>query len=125
MAARTQVMNYPHPTPAPFLVLSIVVLAVLAIPTLVQTVHTSLHTEADQIRQCAEDPTNLNQVWLNSSGERLNCIIDLSGNKVGDYVIQFCRRSGWIEVTAYIIGDGSLARAISVLRAKGCQQVYP
>ena len=84
------------------------------------------HDEAAVIRQCAQDPANLLQVWINSSGERLNCLIRLPDGRIGTETIQYsCRKLQWLEVTSYIIGQGELAEAVGVLRAKACTQVYP
>jgi len=87
--------------------------------------HAEIHTEADKIRECFQDPANIKQIWLNSSGERLNCLVDIGNGKVGDLVLQWCKRAGWMEITSYVIGDGTLTEAIRVLRAKICTQVYP
>jgi hypothetical protein len=115
-----------HTTKRPPLWLFCVLAAALVIPPVVSSTHIldNPHAEAAQIRQCARDPLNLLQIWLNHSGERLNCLIDLGGGKVGDYVLQPCKR-GVLEVTAYIIGAGSLREAVEVLIAKGCARVYP
>jgi hypothetical protein len=84
------------------------------------------HDEAAVIRACAKDPANLMQVWLNSSGDRLNCLIRLPDGRIGTEVIQFsCRKLQWLEISSYIIGQGDLAAAVGVLRAKACTQVFP
>lgn len=115
-----------HPVRFPWLILLAGLMLVgLAIPPATATVHSGLHEEYDLIRSCAADPANLAQVWLNSSGERLNCLVNLPDGKIGNLVLQWCKKSGWIEITAYLIGDGTLKQAVQVLRAKACQQVYP
>jgi hypothetical protein len=115
------------PTGLIFALLVIAVFVALAIPATTRVLHTHVHEEASMIRQCAEAPENLMQVWLNSSGQRLNCLIDLGGGIVGDLVMQWCKRNGgeWMEITAYIIGDGSLIEAIRTMKAKACTKVYP
>jgi hypothetical protein len=106
------------------ILLVVVLAATLAIPQAVVRTHATLHSEASYVRQCAAAPENLLQVWLNSSGDRLNCIIDLGSGAVGDLVLQWCKKSGWNEITAYVIGDGSLAEAIRTLRNKACTRVW-
>jgi hypothetical protein len=96
----------------------------LTIPQVNWTIHASLHEEASEITQCLK-PENILQVWINSSGERLNCLVGLPDGTVGDAVLQYsCRRMIWIGVVAYQIGDGSLKQAMDVLRAKACTRVY-
>src|SRR5512146_2049149 len=102
----------------------LVLAAALALPMVAASLHGDAHAEAEAIRQCFRD-NGVIQIWSNSSGERLNCLVQLPDGRIGDRVIQFCKKSGWIEITSYIIGDGSLAETIRVLRAKACQQVYP
>lgn len=114
-----------HRFPWMLVILSGLLLVGLCIPRAVQSAHAALHAEYETIRACAADPANLSQVWLNSSGERLNCLVQLPDGTLGNYVLQFCKNSGWMEITAYLIGDGSLKQAISILKAKACQQVYP
>jgi hypothetical protein len=99
-------------------------LALLAIPALILSTHAALHDETALIRQCAQDPKNLLQVWINSTGQRLNCIVRLPDGRVGDQVIQNCKR-GVMEITDYILGGGSLDEAIIILTAKNCVRVWP
>lgn len=96
----------------------------LAIPQVINSAHAGLHSEAEIIRQCAADPANLQQIWLNRSGERLNCVIRLPDGRVADYVLQPCKR-GVLEITAYIAGNGSLTELVSILASKGCTMVWP
>ena len=99
-------------------------LASLALPKVKWTAHAKAHDEFSQIEQCF-DPGNVLQIWINSSGERHNCLIKLPDGKVGDAVIQWsCRQLQWIGVTAYFIGDAQLSTAIDVLRAKACIRIY-
>ena len=104
--------------------LFVVALVGLAIPLVMTTAHAGNHEEAGMIRECAKNPANLLQIWINKSGERLNCLVQLPDGRVGDHVIQGCRR-GWLEVTNYIIAGGSLEEAIAILTAKACVKVYP
>lgn len=86
--------------------------------------HAGLHTEADDIR-CSN---SVLAVFANKSCERFNVIKQLDDGRVGDQVVQPCKRFGLkmvMEVTAYVIGGGSLKEAIDVLTAKGCTQVWP
>jgi hypothetical protein len=110
--------------PRLLLLLMGLMLVALTIPAVTTSTHAALHTEADMIRQCFRDG-RIQQIWINSSGERLNCLVDLGDGRVGNEVLQFCRRAGWIEITSYIIGDATLAEAVRVLKAKGCQLIYP
>lgn len=114
-----------HSSPRPVLLLALVLIT-LAIPVAYQCAHAALHDEASTIRACAEDPANLQRVFLNSSGERLNCLVQLPDGRTGDHVIQWsCRQLRWLEITNYVISDGSLGEAIRTLLNKGCTQVYP
>jgi len=113
-----------HNPPWMLLVLAGLLLFGLSIPGVIASTHASAHSEADMIRQCFQDG-HIQQIWLNSSGERLNCLVELPDGRTGNEVIQWCKRSGWIEVTAYFLGDGSLLQAVQVLKAKACLQVYP
>ena len=82
------------------------------------------HAEADAIR-CSN---NVRAVFLNSSGCRFNVLKEMPDGRIGDQVVQPCKRLGFkmvMEVTAYVIGGGSLDEAISVMKAKGCTQVWP
>jgi hypothetical protein len=86
--------------------------------------HAALHTEADAIR-CSD---NVLAVFVNKSCERFNVIKELPDGRVGDHVLQPCKRFGMktlLEVTAYVINGGTLEEAVSVLTAKGCTQVWP
>jgi hypothetical protein len=86
--------------------------------------HAGLHDEADDIR-CSN---NVVAVFVNKSCERYNVLKQLDDGRVGDQVVQPCKRFGFkmvMEVTAYVIGGGTLDEAISVMRAKGCTQVWP
>jgi hypothetical protein len=121
----TCTLNHNRPNIMPImLILFILALITVALPAVTERAHASLHTEADQIRQCYRNGS-INQIWVNSSGERMNCIVDLPDGRVGDLVTQFCKRAGWVEVTAYILGDGSLAEAVRVMTAKNCTKIYP
>src|SRR5512146_1600314 len=95
-----------RPHHSPFLPL--VLLAVLLAVAMVTTVHAlTAHLEGPEISQCASDPANWLQVWLNSSGDRYNCLVRLGDGRIGDAVRQFsCRRDVWIEVSNYTL-DGS------------------
>lgn len=86
--------------------------------------HAGLHTEADAIR-CSD---NILAVFINKSCERYNVIKELPDGRVGNHVLQPCKRFGLktvMEVTAYVINGGTLEEAIAVLTAKGCTQVWP
>ena len=86
--------------------------------------HAGLHTEADAIR-CSNDVL---AVFANKSCERFNVVKQLPDGRVGDQVVQPCKRLGLrmvLEVTAYVIGGGTLDEAIDVMKAKGCAQVWP
>ena len=86
--------------------------------------HAGEHAEADAIR-CSNDVL---AVWVNKSCERYNVLKQLDDGRVGDQVVQPCKRFGFkmvLEVTAYVIGGGTLDEAISVMKAKGCTQVWP
>lgn len=86
--------------------------------------HANGHTEADDIR-CSD---NVLAVFTNKSCERFNVLKQLEDGRVGDHVLQPCKRYGLktvLEITAYVIGGGSLDEAIAVLTAKGCTQVWP
>jgi len=86
--------------------------------------HASQHCEADDIR----NSTKVLGVFLNNSGCRYNVLKELPDGRVGDQVVQPCKRFGFkmvLEVTAYVIGGGTLDEAISVMKAKGCTQVWP
>jgi hypothetical protein len=107
------------------LLLAVVLAATLAIPQAVESTHASLHSEANYIRQCASSPENLLQVWVNQPGSRVNCLIDLGNGVVGNYILQWCEKSRWVEITAFIIGDGELREAINYLQKRACTQVWP
>jgi hypothetical protein len=82
------------------------------------------HDEAAVIRACAKDPANLMQVWINSSGERLNCLVQTPGG-LSNYVVQFsCKRLQWIEITAYLFNKPELGDAVRTLTEKGCSRVW-
>lgn len=86
--------------------------------------HAGLHDEADDIR-CSN---NVVAVFLNKSCERFNVVKQLPDGRVGNQVVQPCKRFGFkmvMEVTAYVIGGGTMEEAISVMKAKGCTQVWP
>lgn len=86
--------------------------------------HATAHTEADDIR-CSN---NVLAVFVNKSCERFNVLKELPDGRVGDHVLQPCKRFGLkmvMEVTAYVINGGTLEEAIAVLTAKGCTQVWP
>ena len=96
----------------------------IKVPAIEWTEHATLHAEAAKIIQCLE-PKNIRQVWINSSGERLNCLVDTGDGKIGDAVIQWsCKRAKWIGITAYQVGDGELGQAMDVLLAKACSMVW-
>ncbi len=107
----------------PFVIVALVLGATLVLPQVTATVHSQLHDEAAIIRQCYADG-KINQIWINSSGERFNCLVDMPDGRIGDQVQQWCKRSGWIIVTSYVIGDGTLAEAVRVLKEKACARVY-
>jgi hypothetical protein len=108
------------------LLLGLIVLAALTLPAVLPKLYPTHpdHAESEAIRACAKDPANLMQIWVNASGERLNCLVKLPGDMVGDLVVQTCNRLAWVEITSYILGDGTLTEAVRVLRAKMCQRVY-
>ena len=86
--------------------------------------HAGVHTEADDIR-CSN---NVLAVFLNKSCERFNVVKQLPDGRVGDQVVQPCKRFGFkmvLEITSYVIGGGTLDEAIDVMKAKGCTQVWP
>ncbi len=86
--------------------------------------HATQHTEADDIR-CSN---NVLAVFVNKSCERFNVIKELPDGRVGDHVLQPCKKFGLkmvLEITAYVINGGTLEEAIAVLTAKGCTQVWP
>lgn len=96
----------------------------LNIPEVQWTDHSGNHPESDEVKQCLAKG-NIEQVWINSSGERLNCLVNTSKG-IGDAVIQWSKRAGcWLGITAYQIGGGDLASAEGILKAKSCQQVWP
>lgn len=116
-------MNYaaPRTTPRfPWLLLFALALAAVVIPPIIRADHADLHTEAEDIR-CSN---RVLAIFLNKSCERLNVLKELSDGRVGDHVVQPCKR-GILEVTAYVIGGGTLDEAIAALLAKGCVQIYP
>jgi hypothetical protein len=84
--------------------------------------HASLHPEANVIRECSKDPSKWQQIWINKSLERFNCLIQLPDGTTGNYVLQPCKR-GILEITAYIIAGGKLEDWNMVLTAKGCFQL--
>lgn len=116
-----------------FIILAIIVIAAFQLVPLtfgqvdVQVAyseHAEQHTEADDIR-CSN---NVIAVFLNKSCERYNVLKQLDDGRVGDQVVQPCKRLGFkmvMEVTAYVIGGGTLEEAIDILTAKGCTQVWP
>lgn len=110
--------------PLPLFLIGIIMLLVsVVIPQVIESQHAALHEEASMIRQCFMDG-KINQVWINSSLERLNCLVDLPDGTVGDRVLQWsCKRLAWIEITAYQLGDGTLGDAVRILKAKGCMRV--
>ena len=86
--------------------------------------HAGEHDEADAIR-CSNDVL---AVFLNKSCERYNVLKQLDDGRVGDQVVQPCKRFGFkmvLEITSYVIGGGTLEEAVAVLTAKGCTQVWP
>ena len=86
--------------------------------------HAGEHDEADAIR-CSNDVL---AVFLNKSCERYNVLKQLDDGRVGDQVVQPCKRFGFkmvLEITSYVIGGGTLDEAIDVMKAKGCTQVWP
>ena len=106
-------------------VVAVMVAAVApVIPKIRWTDHSTNHAEASEIQQCLK-PENIEQVWINSSGDRLNCLVRTSQG-IGDAVIQWSRRQlCWLGITAYKIGGGDLSVAEEILRAKACTQVWP
>jgi hypothetical protein len=94
--------------------------SVLQVPPVIPSAHASLHSEADDIRKCG----NILQIWTNKSCERFNILKRLDDGRVGDQVVQPCKR-GLLEITAYIISGGTLEEADAILAAKGCVQVWP
>ena len=86
--------------------------------------HAGEHDEADAIR-CSND---VRAVFLNSSGCRFNVLKEMPDGRIGNQVVQPCKRFGFkmvLEITSYVIGGGTLDEAISVMKAKGCTQVWP
>ncbi len=82
------------------------------------------HSEALMIRECAKEPSNILQVWANSSAERLNCLI-MTPEGVADYVIAWsCKRAQFIEITAYLFKQPTIGEAVRIMRQKGCSRVY-
>ena len=86
--------------------------------------HAGLHDEADAIR-CSN---NVLAVFLNKSCERYNVLKEMPDGRIGNQVVQPCKRFGFkmvLEITSYVIGGGTLDEAIDVMKAKGCTQVWP
>lgn len=107
-----------------FLIVFVIAALVVVAPVIVQAAHAITHPEGAEISKCAENPGNWIQVWLNSSGQRYNCLVELSDGRIGNAVRQFsCRRDVWIEINNYIIGGGTLEETIGVLLAKGCDRI--
>lgn len=97
----------------------------LSVPEVYWTDHSKLHDEAAEVQQCFEQG-NIQQVWINSSGERLNCLVQLPDGRTGDAVIQYsCRQAKWLGIVAYVIGDGQIKTAMDILKAKACVAVFP
>ena len=129
----TATMRYHRPPwwiPIIILAIGIAVIA-LAIPQVVPSIHPEIkHPEAEQIRQCAANPDNWLSIWINSSDQRFNCLIEMPGGQVADYVLQLvCRLEVYKEVTAFIMTDAlknpiSLQRAIQILELKGCKKLW-
>lgn len=107
-------------TSSPLLALCLIAMAVLALGAIITSAHAAQHAEANDIRNC----NNIVEIWLNKSCERFNVLKQLDDGKTADHVIQPCKR-GLLEITAYIIGGGTLEEARAVMLAKGCTQVYP
>lgn len=126
MTTLTCQFNHPH-NGLKIALTGIIILVALAIPAYKASEH-MLNSHPDEsaiIRQCAGNPDNLVQVWLNSSGQRINCLIKLPDGRLGNLVVQWsCRKLQWAGIAAYIIGDGKLKSAIDVMKAKACTQVW-
>lgn len=102
------------------LLLALFALALFTLPAVITSPHASLHSEADEIRNC----NTVEAIFLNKSCERFNVLKRLDDDRVGNHVVQPCKR-GILEVTAYIIGGGTMEEAIATLTAKGCTQIWP
>ena len=100
---------------------AVVMLSAPAIPALRTTAHSFNHSEAEMIHRC----NNILSIWINKSCERLNLLKRLDDGRVANEVIQPCKESTAVLVTAYIIGGGDLKTAQLILKAKGCNQVWP
>lgn len=121
-------MTYSRPNPIPALFMALLVVAAFvllasapAIPALRANAHSFNHEEAEYIHRC----NNILSIWINKSCERLNILKQLDDGRVVDEVIQPCKASTAILVTAYVIGGGDLKTAEMILRAKGCSKVWP
>ncbi len=100
--------------------ITLLVVVAISLAGLIISPHANDHDEASVIRGC----NNFLQVWLNKSCERLNVVKGLEDGRVGNHVVQPCKR-GLLEITAYIVGGGSLEETVAALVAKGCTQVWP
>ena len=107
------------------LLLLIPSVALITMPSLTLSSHASLHTEADEIRNC----NTIEMIFLNKSCERLNVIKKLDDGRIGDHVIQYSKRQClWLEITAYIpvfMGRNDLDSVRKLMIQKGCTQVFP
>jgi len=99
--------------------LALLAMALLSMPPVITSLHAEAHTEAGGIRQC----NNILQIWINKSCERFNILKQLDDGRVGDQVVQPCKR-GVIEITSYVIAGGTLEEATAILAAKGCTLVW-
>lgn len=126
----TSAMTY-HQTPnfgGMIIFLGLIGLALLALPPVIGRTHAEAHEEANLIRECYNNG-NLLQRWVRidpAAGlQRDHCLVQLPDGKVGDRIVQFCKNVGWLEITAFVIGDGELKTAIDYLKSKACTQVFP
>lgn len=108
--------------------MAIIVAVALVVPQVKERTHADLHAEADMIRRCYQNENNwqarLTFFDLPAGLQRDHILCQLPDGRVGDRVTQWCKRSGWLEITAFVIGDGQLATAIRTLRSMGCELVW-
>lgn len=120
----------PHNPLSPWVIILPLLLLGIALvaPAVSTSLHDSMHLESEQIRICFNNPDNwearMTYLDLKNGLQRDNFLCKLPDGRIGDRVVQWCKNSGWRGVTAYIIGDGTLAEAINTLAAKGCQMVW-
>jgi hypothetical protein len=127
MTAHTLTYHNRQPSMILPIIIITIILALFTLPAMKESAHANLHAEAAAIRQ-AYDAGCLAQRWvkldLKSGLQRDHCLVTLPDGRIGDRIAQFCKRTGWLETTAFIIGDGSLAEAVAYLAKKACERVY-